>query len=970
MVRNESILFSTLRQDLKGDVLDDIISRSLFATDASEYRILPVAVIYPKDEQDIQNILLFAKRNNLSIIPRTAGTSLAGQSVGKGIVMDTSRYMNQILEINVKERFAWVQPGVIRDDLNALLKKHGLFFSPITSTSNRAMIGGMVGNNSSGTTSIKYGVTRDKVLELSTVLSDGSLANFKSLNHQEFESKMNQSNLEGMIYRKISELLSLGENRKVILENFPKHTIHRRNTGYALDSLVRSNFFDKENHQINLCDLLSGSEGTLSVFTAIKIKLDPLPPKMGKILIAHFNNLRHCFKAAPIIMKQSPFACEMMDKNILVCTKKHPTYKDYRWFIQGSPEAVIAIECRADNHEDLDSKIKSIQNELDDHQLSYDCSIIDQKDANKLWQLRSAGLGLLANLSKTKRAIACIEDTAVDLEDLEDYLHEFDLLMEKHGQKSVYYAHIGAGELHLRPVLDLKDDKDLEDFKSITNKVALLVKKYKGSLSGEHGDGRVRSPFIKMVIGSECYKFLEQIKNTWDPDSILNPNIITSALPIDSHLREHSLIDIQHPPSVMYWEDDSSMLSMASKCNGSGDCRKTSMQNGTMCPSYHASLDEYYTTRARANLVREFYTQKKDINTIPETEVKKILQHCLSCKGCKAECPSNVDLSKIKAEFLYAWNKKYGMNLSSKIFARFTNTIPKSFILRKGINKLMTTTYTSKIIKKVLNIHPRRNLPLLSKSIKSHLNNAANVSKGGRKVYLFLDEFTESFDYDIGISTYDLLNRLGYQVMIHPFEESGRGAISVGDLDYAKKVANHNIGLLQNINPYPIIGMEPSAILTFRDEYPSLVPPEKRKLALAISHRSYTIEEFLQHEIKNNNIHKSQFTDAPKKIIFHSHCHQKALSNNNPSLEILNFPKNYEAIEIPSGCCGMAGSYGYQNENYEISQKIGNLKLYPFIANHQDYTLVASGHSCRHQILDKTQKMPLHTAQLLLQALK
>ncbi|WP_372920637.1 FAD-binding oxidoreductase, partial [Salegentibacter sp.] len=561
---------------IDGQLFYDDLWRSIYATDASVYRELPLAVCYPKNIQDLKQLINFAKEHKTSLIPRTAGTSLAGQCVGDGIVVDVSKYFTDILEIDTEMKTVRLQPGVIRDDLNCVLAEHGLFFGPNTSTSNRCMIGGMVGNNSSGTTSIKYGTTRDKVVSMKVLLSDGSEADFGEISSEEFKQKLKLKNLEGEIYRKIFAELSSEESRKEIIEKFPPKELHRRNTGYAVDELIYSEVFSESKEPFNLCRLLSGSEGTLALTTEITLQLDSLPPPQTAMIAAHFSSIDACMQAVVPAMHHSLFTCEMMDKVILDCTKQNLKYKENRFFIEGDPQAILMLEMRANSQDELQKQTKALLETLEKSGLSYALPVLFDEQIDLALELRKAGLGLLGNIIGDKKAVACIEDTAVALPQLADYISEFGQIMKIYGQDAVYYAHAGAGEIHLRPILNLKSSEDVKLFRQITEDVAKLVKKYNGSLSGEHGDGRVRAEFIKMMIGPKNYQLIQNIKLAFDPENIFNPGKIIDAAPMDTSLRYTPDRTEPQIETLMDFTDSQGILRLAEKCNGSGDCRKSS----------------------------------------------------------------------------------------------------------------------------------------------------------------------------------------------------------------------------------------------------------------------------------------------------------------------------------------------------------------------------------------------------------
>lgn len=964
-------MLNKLKGDLEGDLFVDKLMTTLYATDASVYRKMPMAVAYPKTEEDIRKLILFAGEHKIGLIPRTAGTSLAGQCVGDGIVVDVSKNFTKILSVDVDKKQVTVQPGVIRDELNLYLAPYGLFFGPNTSTSNRCMIGGMVGNNSSGTTSIQYGVTRDQVVSLQTYLSDGSKVEFKDLSLNEFLGKMALDNFEGEIYNSLHKELSNKEIQAEILKEFPKPQIHRRNTGYAVDELLKNNIFGDSAQGINLCKLMSGSEGTLAFTTEIVLQLTELPPKLSAMVVTHYKTLEDCLLDVAPLMTHNLHTCEMMDKVILDCTKNNRTQLENRFFVEGDPAALLMLEVKADTEEDLDNQLQQLLETVKKSGLSYASPILRLADVNKAIELRKAGLGLLGNIVGDRKAVACIEDTAVALEDLKDFIGEFTQIMKDYKQDAVYYAHAGAGELHLRPILNLKKSADVALFRSITTDVAKLTKKYHGSFSGEHGDGIVRAEFIPLMIGQKNYELLKRVKTYFDPQNIFNPGKIVDAYPMDESLRYE--IDREEPEikTLMDFSDSEGILKAAEKCNGSGDCRKTHLVSGAMCPSYHATKNEKDTTRGRANTLREFLTSSEKTNKFNNKELKEVFDLCLSCKACSSECPSNVDVATLKAEFLYQYQEENGYPLRAKLFA-YNTKLNKLGSSMAGITNAM---YDSKIfgglLKKSVGVAEKRSLPKVYKfDFDKELQKVkVQVNTTRSKVVLYIDEFTNYLDVDLGRDAIEVLTRLGYEVELF-YAESGRTYISKGFLKQAKKLAIGNVDKLSQLveKGLPIIGLEPSAILTFRDEYKRFGLDKKKMDAVAAN--SFLIEEFLAKEIQIGVLTSDLFTQEAKTVKIHTHCHQKSISNQKVTFDILNLPKNYTVSIISSGCCGMAGSFGYEKEHYEVSMQVGELKLFPAVRKSaEDVIIAANGTSCRHQIFDGTQRKAVHPITVLKEAL-
>lgn len=962
-----------LRASLDGELFFDHTMRALYATDASVYRELPLAVAMPRNLDDLKQLIHFAQTEGTSLIPRTAGTSLAGQCVGSGIVVDVSKHFIDILEVNAEEGWVRVQPGVVRDELNLFLQPHGLFFGPNTSTSNRAMIGGMVGNNSCGSYSIVYGTTRDHILELHVVLSDGSEVVFAERSPEEFTAKCEQLDLEGQLYRHLREELSQDLQQQEIRAQFPDASIHRRNTGYAVDILLESKAFTEGGPNFDMCKLIAGSEGTLALITEIKLHCDPLPPATTGLICVHFESVDASLKAVIEAMTFEPRAVELMDKIVMDCTKENLLYQNHRFFIEGDPEAVLVIEVGGETEAKIAAKLDDIQSAMQQAGMGYAFPRVFGSDRiKKVWALRSAGLGLLANIPGDAKPVAVIEDTAVTLPDLPAYIREFADIMAGFDQRAVYYAHAGAGELHLRPILDLKKSHDRKHFREIGQASAELVKKYKGSLSGEHGDGRLRAEFLPIMIGDRNYALLNRLKNQWDPHHIFNPGKIVDAPPMDVSLRYEVDQPTKTFDTILDFSDTDGILRAAEKCNGSGDCRKTHLFGGTMCPSYQVTRSEKETTRARANILREILTRSEDANPFASEEIKEVMDLCLSCKGCASECPSNVNVALLKTEFQYQYHKKHGVPLRTRAIANISR-LNRLAMIWPAFSNLMLKRVS--ILKTMMGVAHERSLPLLHKqSLKSwYRQNRSRLAKGPKgKVYFFADEFTNFNDVPIGIKAIELLHRLGYAVVLPEHVESGRAYLSKGLLDEAKKLAIKNVRLLKDIvsEETPLLGLEPSGILSFRDEYPRLVAEQDREAARKLGKQAIMVEEFLMREVAGGRIHANAFTDAPRQVKLHGHCHQKALSSVAFSEELLSLPTNYEVSVMPSGCCGMAGSFGYEKEHYPLSMQIGELVVFPEVrAVDQDTIIAAPGTSCRHQIHDGTGKTAKHPVEVLWEAL-
>jgi FAD/FMN-containing dehydrogenase/Fe-S oxidoreductase len=968
---SESLL-STLGSTLQGTLHTDTVMKTLYATDASAYREMPLGVVIPETQEDLEKIIRFADQHSVALIPRTAGTSLAGQVVGNGLVVDVSKFFNRILEVNVAESYVWVEPGVVRDVLNVELKKHGLFFGPETSTANRAMIGGMVGNNSCGSNSVIYGSTRDHVLEIEGFLSDGTPVHFKS--EDPFETIKTLplgSRLRG-IYEKTLAALSDPKHQQNIIEEFPKPSIHRRNTGYAVDMLLHTNAFEPTDAPFNFCSLISGSEGTLCFATRIKLHVDALPPAHLGLVCGHFNTIDEALRANLIALQFNPSASELMDHYILECTKANPEQRQNRFFVEGDPGAILVVELRSDSAEDLASQAQACEAAMRKAGLGYHFPFVTGGDVKKVWDLRKAGLGLLSNLPGDEKAVAVIEDTAVDVNDLPAFIAEFNQILQANNLYCVHYAHAGSGELHLRPIINLKTKEGHQQFRHIAEEIARLVKKYKGSLSGEHGDGRLRGEFIPWMVGEENYQLMRELKSWWDPKGIFNPNKIVDTPPMDTFLRyDAGQKTPEFNTAFRYMDQD--VLQHAEQCNGSGDCRKTPISGGTMCPSFMATRNEKETTRARANILREFLTRSEKPNRFAHKEIKEVMDLCLACKGCKAECPSNVDVAKLKMEFLYQYQKETGLPLRSWLvgnFAKLSNIASNVPFL---YNFVMGTPAIRRISNALVGFHPDRTMPLIAKQTLWSWLKARQSPVQAKSLYLFVDEFTNFNDAEIGRTAVLLLERLGYEVKTIPHPISGRAYLSKGMLDEARVLAMQNVRLWSSLisENTPLVGIEPSAILTFRDEYPDLVSDEWVEKAQALAKNTLLLEEFIAREADAKRITSASFSSEKKLMKLHGHCQQKAISSLVAAKKALSLPENFEVQLIPSGCCGMAGSFGYEKEHYDLSMQIGELVLFPTVRSQPDEVdIVASGTSCRHQIHDGTKRHAKHAAEILFAALK
>lgn len=942
-------------------IFTDTLHRIAYATDASIYRELPLGVAYPKNEEDIKELIAEARRRHTHLIPRAGGTSIAGQVVGDGIVVDISRHLNRIIKFNKGERWVWVEPGVVRDELNRFLEPHGLFFSPETSTSNRCCIGGMVGNNSCGTHSLVYGSTRHHVLALQGILSDGS----------RFDTSRPDSagTLLSKIVAQLEGWTCDPRVRKLIVDNFPDSSLRRRSCGYAIDEAIQK--IEQSSNQA-ICNLLCGSEGTLAFITAIQLSLDPLPPKKKMVLCAHCHSLPDSYSANIIALKHHPVAVELMDGKILELCRGNHSQQHNQFFISGEPEALLITEF---NGSDMDTQADALERDLLESGLAYHCSRVYNNDINRVWALRKAGLGVLTGVKGDKKPIGVIEDTAVAPERLPDYLKEFEQMMQRHGLSCVYYGHISTGELHLRPILDVKRFHDRQLFRQVAEETARLVRKYRGSLSGEHGDGRLRGEFIPLVYGQEVYDLMRQVKQCWDPEGVFNRHKIVDTPPMDQFLRYD--VDQQYRCS------DADLMCAIEQCNGAGDCRKSNLIGGTMCPTFKVTHDELHSTRARANVLREVLTRglPPDAGTTEVKAIEEMLYSCLACKGCHGECPSNVDMTAIRARVLQMLYKQHGTPFRSWMVAHMADVERLGHIVWPLYNLFASWSWSSAIIKQMVSFTPERSIPTLSPRTmrqlvkrQVHEFKSLRVQEFKGKVYLFADEFTNFQEAELGLTFARLLTHLGYRVEIPRHVESGRAAISKGCLDTAARFARRNVELLRNkvTADTPLVGIEPSCILSFRDEYPDLVPDSLKDDARRLAVNCLLFDEFIMREVDKGNITPQQFKTEPMEVWLHGHCHQKALVGIDKTAAMLRLLPGCNLHVIPSSCCGMAGSFGYEKEHYQTSLAIGEMLLFPAIRKalaavpHDIPAYIAApGTSCRQQIIDGTGHHALHPIEIM-----
>ena len=938
----------------------DALTRKLYAQDASMYQEEPTGVAFPKSVNDIKELVLKANKEQFSITARSAGTSLAGQVTGSGVIMDVSRFMTNIIAINSTEQFAQVEPGVIRDSLNRKIDKHELLFGPDTSTTNRCMIGGMIGNNSSGSFSIKHKTTREHVRAMDVVLSDGSYVTLKPLSSEELEEKQSLQNLEGSIYRGMISLLE--KNQQLIKENYPHPEIIRRNTGYALDKLLEMKPFTSNGRKFNLCELLCGSEGTLALTTSATINLVK-KDAVQRLVIPQFKTIHEAMLATIEAVKFRPSAVELVDDVILNATKLNPEQSQNRFFLEGDPKGILIIQFEGNDKNTLDKKSEELIEVLKSKGLGYTFSKLSDSDKmKKVWELRKAGLGLLMGLGKDARSPTFCEDTAVRVQDLPAYIQEFEQLMKNYQTGCVFYAHASVGELHLRPMIDTTKTEGIEKMKRMAEEIATLVRKYKGSLSGEHGDGRARAPYIEKVLGEKMMPVLKQVKEIWDPNYLFNPGKIVDAKPIEVDLRFSPDYISPKVETEFHWRKEGGFNSALELCNGAGVCRKLADSGGTMCPSYMVTTDEKDSTRGRANVFRQVF-EGENPDQFKSEELKEALDLCLSCKACKSECPANVDMAKMKAEFMNGWHKDHRPTFGEHFFVSSSKLYPFASILPGFSNWLVGLRISKKLLENFAGISSSRTLPKFASQTFRKWWKSYEKKESTNKIVLYVDLFTNYHEPEIAKSAVLVLESMGFEVVISKTQELGRPHLSKGFLKEAKNLAHQAIAEWKEFanSDIPIVGIEPSEILTARDEFLDLCDENILTDAKQIAKNTYTFEEFISFNLK-----LIPSSEIKERVIVHEHCHAKAMSKHGLSEKILEHI-GYQVEVLDSGCCGMAGSFGYEKDKVQLSLDIGTQRLFPAINQVSERTNVcASGFSCRHQIYDGTGREALHISQLIL----
>ena len=956
MERDYREIEAELKKRVEGDIYFDRYSRLLYSTDASIYQIEPIGVVVPRHKGDVQAVVELANKFSVPVLPRGGGTSLAGQTVGHALILDFSKYMQNVLEVNQEELWCRVQPGLVQDELNAYVRSMGLQFGPDTSTSNRATIGGMIGNNSAGAHSLTYGKTLDHVIELTVLLSDGSEVVLKELSSDALEGKSQADSLEGRVHREVARLAQ--EHRSEILARYPK--IMRRVSGYNLDEFIKPQPF-------NLSRILVGSEGTLGMVVEAKMRLVP-KPKWTALDVIHFDDDLEALRASQAILETAPYALESTDKMILNLARGNIVQSQRLGFVQGNPSSLLMVEYAGDTEAQVKEQVYKLEEVRKAQHIGYAATLaFKPEEVKAVWGVRKAGLGLLLGTKGDKKPIAFVEDTAVAPAKLPEFIKRFREIITRHDAIAGYYGHCSVGCMHIRPLIDLKEASEMKKMVSIADAISDLVLEFNGAMSGEHGDGLARSHFNQKLFGAVLYEAFRQVKRVFDPKNLMNPGKIVDAPAMTESLKISPRYQTWQPETTLDFTGQGGFARAVEMCSGMGECRKK--LDGTMCPSYMGTLDEEHSTRGRANALRAVLSGKVPKEEFTGKRLHDVMDLCLECKACKAECPSNVDMAKLKYEFLDHYHRVNGLPLRNRLFGGIErlNRIGSQFaplsnwVVGSGLNRWL--------MEKLAGIDRRRPLPQFAGVTFEDWFDGRKPEGDGAKgeVVLFHDTFNNFNTPNVAVATTRLLERLGYHVLLVNKRCCGRPMISKGMLGEAKNNAAWNVDQLAEYaeRGVPIVGMEPSCLLTLRDEYPDFLRTNDAKL---VARNSFLLEEFLLQERDTGKVSLS-FGANGRKALLHGHCHQKALVGTVPTVALLK-GVGFEVSEVDSGCCGMAGSFGFEKEHYDLSLTIGNRRLAPAVKSASaEVEIVAPGISCRQQIEHLTGRKAKHTAEVLWEVL-
>ncbi len=942
-----------LKKRVEGDIRFDKFSRLLYSTDASIYQIEPIGVVVPRHKGDVQAVIDIANRLGVSVLPRGGGTSLAGQTVGHSIVMDFSKYMQNVLEVNKEELWCRVQPGLVQDELNAHVRPIGLQFGPDTSTSNRATLGGMIGTNSAGAHSLTYGKTLDHVIELTMLLADGSEVVLKDLALDEVERKSKSDAIEGRAYREVFRLAQ--QNKNEILARYPK--IMRRVSGYNLDEFIKPQPF-------NLARMIVGSEGTLATIVEAKMRLVP-KPKWTAMDVIHFDDDIEALEAAQAILETAPYALESTDSMILDLARGNIVQSQRLGFVQGKPSSLLMVEYAGETEEEVRSQVQKLEEVRKRENIGYAATLAFKPDEVKaIWGVRKAGLGLLLGTKGDKKPIAFVEDAAVEPSKLPEFIKRFREIVARHDTVAGYYGHCSVGCMHIRPLINLKEESERNKMVSIANAIADLVLEFNGAMSGEHGDGLARSHFNAKLFGPALYDAFRQVKRAFDPKNLMNPGKIVDSPAMTESLKISPQYQTWQPQTTLNFDEQGGFVRAVEMCSGMGECRKK--LDGTMCPSYMGTLDEEHSTRGRANALRSVLSGEVPKEEFTGKRLYEVMDLCLECKACKAECPSNVDMAKIKYEFLDHYHRANGLPLRNRMFGAIESLNRIGAALAPVSNWIANSAPNRWLMEIFAGVDRRRPLPeFASETFDSWFVKHKTEGDGAKgDLVLFHDTFNNYNTPNVAIAATRFLERSGYRVLLVDKKCCGRPMISKGMLSAAKENAAWNV---ERLAPYaekgtPIVGLEPSCLLTLRDEYPDFL---RTNAAKKVAENSFLLEEFVMREVNGGRI-KFNSSANGKKALLHGHCHQKALVGTAPTVAMLK-AAGYEVSEVDSGCCGMAGSFGFEKEHYDLSTKIGNRRLVPAVkAASGDVEIVAPGISCRQQIEHLAGRKATHPAELLL----
>lgn len=922
-----------LKAHLEGEVYFDQMTRQVYSVDASIFEITPLGVVIPKTQQDLTHIVEYAAAHRVPITVRGAATGITGGCLGNGLIIDVSKSITKIIEINIEKGYAICEPGVIQDELNDQLAPFNYRLGPDTSTGNRATLGGMLANNAAGSRSLRYGKMVDHIEAVEILLANGERIHFHAISDEEWKEKRKLPTTEGHIYREIWRIRET--YRQDIKKHFP--AIPRRVSGYNLDELIKE-------PGVNVAKLIAGSEGTLGIVTQMTLKIVP-KIKVAGLCLLHFDNLLDALREVPELLKYNPIALELVDDQIIELGRASPSFRGQLEWLKGHPKALVIVEL--DNAEALHQLKKGYAQTV----------ITDDDEMAKVWKLRKSGLGILLSKRTWSRAIGFLEDITVDPYQLVPFMERFCAYLKSKNKDAGIYGHMGAGCLHIRPYINLADAEEVHLMHQMMLDISSLLLEHHGALSGEHGDGLIRSWLNAKMFGEQVMQAFADLKRAFDPHNLMNPGKIVFADKPFAPLRLSPHEKLEAPSTFLNFQPEGGFALAVDLCNGNGLCRK---KEGVMCPSYQVTHEEFHSTRARAQALRGIIHGHLPPDDMTSQGMYDVMDLCISCKGCKTECPSQVDMAKMKAEFLYQYQEKHGYPLRSYLFGYIGKINDWLSPIAGTFNRLSQSQFSKHLLEKV-GISAHRNLPkLASQRFSKWFKHYTQPHSARKRVILFNDTFNEFNEPQIGQAAVQILNAMGYEVIVPKWVCCGRPFISKGMLKQARHQAERVLQTLTSLD-LPIIGLEPSCILTLKDDYPGLLPPSFMEKAKDLAKRCVTFDEFL-----NQHLGELKFKETSCKVKVHGHCHQKALVGMKPTLNVLHAIPGLEVKEIPSGCCGMAGSFGYEKDHEKISMDIGELVLFPAIRDSApDTVIVADGTSCRHQIKDGTQVRAIHLAEAL-----